>query len=200
VKATTLTFFGIICFSVCARGGPVEFCGYLSVSGQSRFVLTDTESGIRSGWLSTGQSFQDYTVLKFEPNSEMLSLSHAQKVVRLPLKQAKVQDRDAMLANILREQENLLAAGQRNEESVFLSRVALYSFRRDTAPAVAEKIKNQELLVSAYEKNEAHFRDRRAAGVSTDFDVLTKTEDLLREKVVLAKLRTTENRKPNQQE
>ena len=100
-----------------------------------------------------------------------------------------MEDRDAALLKILREQDARLAAGEGDEENVFLSQAALYSFRRDSALGLAEKIKHQELLVSAHDKRDARWKSRRATGIATDLDLLEKTEDLLRAKVLLAELK-----------
>ena len=178
----------------------LEFVGYLTSSSGTRFVISDLDSRTSSEWLAKGESFHGFTVLDFDSKEEVLSLADATaSTVRLHIKQSKVQDQDAALTKILRDRERRLAAGEGDQENVFASELALYSFRRDAAVVFSEKIKNQELIVSVHEKREARSKARRATGVVTDRDVLEKTEDLLREKVVLAQLRANDQtKKPNQ--
>ena len=63
-----------------------------------------------------------------------------------------LKERDAVLSKILAAHEARFAIGHANEDALFSARVALYSFRRDTAAARAEKIKQQELIVDAHER------------------------------------------------
>jgi hypothetical protein len=189
VKLAAVIFLGILWCATHATGQPLEFSGYLKMSGDPQFILTDLSSKKASGWLKRGQSFAGYLIADFDPEREILSVTNSKEVVRLYLKQSKVENREASLASILKEQEDRLARGQSVEEGVFLSRIALYSFRRDSSPTSVERVRIQELIVSEHEKREAHWKSRRAMGVATDLDTLEKTEDLLRARVQLAEHR-----------
>ena len=191
MKSIIITLLGSLLCTLCAAADPLEFSGYLKMSGEPQFVLTETPSGKSSGWLRRGQSFQGYKISDFDPKSEVLSVSNTKEVLRLPLKQAKVEDREASLARILAEQEARFVAPDGDKEGVFLSRIALFSFRRDATPGLADKVRIQEQLVSTQEERESFWKSRRAMGVATEFDVLEKTEDLLRSKVKLGELKAS---------
>ncbi len=75
-----------------------------------------------------------------------------------------LKERDAVLSQILSAREARLTTGGFDEEAVPAARLALYSFRRDTTPSKAEKLKQQELIVAAYEKKLAMLKSRSTAG------------------------------------
>jgi biopolymer transport protein ExbD len=69
--------------------GAVEFCGLMSGSGSTRFVIADATSGRRSEWIEVGQTFEDYTIVGFDGKEEFLSVRRGTETIRLPLKTAK---------------------------------------------------------------------------------------------------------------
>lgn len=98
-------------------------------------------------------------------------------------------EREAILSQIVAYHESRLATGGSSDEAVADARMALYAFRRDQAEAVAEKIKQQELIVQEAEKKVAGIEARKRSGVGTELDVLQAKDALLREKLVLLTLK-----------
>lgn len=162
-------------FAAALRGASVEFAGYAKMTGETEFILTDGETGRSSGWLKQGQTFLGFSIRDFDAGSEILSVSSGQEILKLPLKSSRIDDRDAALARALKDEEARFAAGQVHEERVLLSRLALHSFRRDAAPALADKIRHQEAVVAVEERREQLALERRAVGVATELDVKERT-------------------------
>ena len=75
--------------------GALEFAGFMSDARAIRFVLTDTETGTHSAWISVGQSFRGYTIVDFEIKSEILVVQHDSQILRLPLRASKIRDDSA---------------------------------------------------------------------------------------------------------
>lgn len=98
-------------------------------------------------------------------------------------------ERDAVLSRILAEHEFRGRSGFGDPEKAFAARIALWSFRRDTAVTKEEKIKQQELMVQEHDKNHATVKERMSAGLADAFSVLLATDKLLEAKQVLAELR-----------
>src|SRR5688572_6481567 len=63
-----------------------------------------------------------------------------------------LKDRERVLSQILNEQESRRASGHADEEAMFIARMSLYSFRRDSASIKAEKVKHQLMVVAAHEE------------------------------------------------
>ena len=103
---------------------------------------------------------------------------------------AKVlKERETVLSQILAAREVHFTTGGLDEEAVSSARLALWSFRRDTAPSTAEKIKEQELIVAVYEKKLATLKSRSATGVVGREDVLLATDSLLQAQQKLEELK-----------
>lgn len=100
-----------------------------------------------------------------------------------------LKQREAILSQILTEREGRAATGLADDEAVLAARGALYSFRRDTAPSPAEKIRQQELIVALYEKKLAMLKSRAATGVVGPEDVLLATDLLLQAQQKLEELK-----------
>ena len=66
-----------------------------------------------------------------------------------------------------------------SDESLLSARVALWSFRRDTATSPAAKIKQQELIIGLQEKKLSVLKGRAAAGVVGLEEILLATNALL---------------------
>jgi hypothetical protein len=90
-----------------------------------------------------------------------------------------LKERDAVLSKILSDREARLATGGISEEAVPEARLALYVFRRDTAPTKAEKLKQQDLIVAVYEKKLAMLNSRAAAGIIGPEELLLARDSLL---------------------
>lgn len=100
-----------------------------------------------------------------------------------------LQERDAVLSQIVTDQEARFASGIVSDEALQSARLALWSFRRDTAAAPADKIKQQELIVGLQAKKLAMVKERARAGMSGREDILLATDALLQAQQVLEELR-----------
>lgn len=110
----------------------VEFAGYTTHGGETRFTLVDGVARLASGWVPVGGSFQGCTVLAFDPRTEVLTVNKAGTPVRLPLRvnpgseavadgarfisdaeiagaQARLKERQATLARLQAERAAALA-------------------------------------------------------------------------------------------
>jgi hypothetical protein len=103
-----------------------------------------------------------------------------------------LKERDAVLSQILALRESRLASGVGDDSAVLAARIALWSFRRDTASSKQEKIKQQEYIVRAHEKRLSVLKGRVAVGVDGDDNVLFATDELLQAKQLLEELRLDE--------
>ena len=97
--------------------------------------------------------------------------------------------RDAALSQILAFRESRYATGAYGEESVLSARLALWSFRRDIATSSAEKIRQQELIVSVWEKRLAVVESQFKSGLTDREAVLLATDSLLQVQQLLEELR-----------
>jgi len=82
----------LICLSlpVLSYGAP-EFTGILSSSKKVTFALSDERSGA-SKWISLHQSFEGYEAFEYDARDEILSLKKDDTILRLKLKDSKVQE------------------------------------------------------------------------------------------------------------
>ncbi len=103
-----------------------------------------------------------------------------------------LKERDRVLSQIVSEQEGRRSTGHAVEEEIFSAQIKLYSFRRDTAPTVPEKMRQQQLIVAAHEKQLADIKGKSKMGVVANVDVLRVTDGLLQAKQVLEELRGRE--------
>jgi len=103
---------------------------------------------------------------------------------------AKVlKERDSILSQILTLQEARWSSGSGDEEAVATAQIALFSFRRDVAPTIGEKIKNQELIVGVFEKNQKHVKLKVKSGSAKPIAALKATAQFLEAKQMLEELR-----------
>lgn len=100
-----------------------------------------------------------------------------------------LKERDAVLTQILAYRERAVATGIVKEQDVISARVALWSFRRDTATSTAEKIKQQELIVGVWQKKLDGQKSRLKSGMASDEDILIATDSLLQARQVLEELK-----------
>jgi len=103
-----------------------------------------------------------------------------------------LKERDSILSKLVAEQEMRLAIGMLFDPAELDSaRLALWTFRRDTAKTSDEKIKQQELIVTVYEKQLELVKARYTTGTATRGGILTATDALLQAKQTLEELRLT---------
>jgi hypothetical protein len=69
-----------------------EFTGYMTASGETRFVVTESDSNRVSGWLRLGQTFAGHVLVEFDSKDEVLVLKRDTEVIRLRLKDSRVHD------------------------------------------------------------------------------------------------------------
>jgi hypothetical protein len=105
-----------------------------------------------------------------------------------------LKDRDAVLSQILTEREARAATGIGDEETVVSARLALYSFRRNTALSKVEKIKQQELIVAVWQKKLATLKGLSATGVIGHDAVLLATDSLLEAQQIMEELKRDGNK------
>ena len=79
-----------------------------------------------------------------------------------------------------------------DEEAIATAQLALYSFRRDAAATISEKIKNQELIVRVFEKKLEYVKANMKSGVGSSIGVLEATAPFLEAKQMLEELRLKE--------
>lgn len=103
--------------------------------------------------------------------------------------QQVIQKRDAVLSQIVAAQESRLQAGVGDDESVSSAQIALYSFRRDTASAQSEKIRQQGLIVKVIEKQISVLEAKASAGLGENIDMLMATDRALQATQLLEELK-----------
>lgn len=99
-----------------------------------------------------------------------------------------LKERDAVLSQILAAREARLSTGIGDDEAVLSARLALYTFRRDSASSQSEKHKQQELIVALWQKKLAGLKSRMATGLIGQDDVLLATDSLLQAQQLLEEL------------
>lgn len=117
-------------------------------------------------------------------SSLLASLARADETAHAKI----LKERDAVLTQILSEREARVATGIGDQEAVLSARLALYAFRRDTAPSKAEKSKQQALIVAVWETKLASLKSRAATGAVGHDDVLLATDSLLQAKQLFEEL------------
>ena len=66
----------------------LEFSALLQVGNETRFVVTNADTGRSSGWIALGRAFSDHALVYFDPESEVLSLRTSGEIIDLPLRPA----------------------------------------------------------------------------------------------------------------
>lgn len=100
-----------------------------------------------------------------------------------------LKEREAVLSELVTLQESRRATGTIDEKALLSARLALSSFRRDTATSLAEKIKHQETIVGVHEKELAEAKARFATGLVTQEAILLAKDSLLQAQQTLEELR-----------
>lgn len=96
-----------------------------------------------------------------------------------PALAAIVQERDAVLVKIVADVESRFSTGTADFEAVYAARLALHTFRRDTAPSADGKLKEQTQVVALHEKRLAALKAKAQAGIADSLEVLRATDALL---------------------
>jgi hypothetical protein len=103
-------------------------------------------------------------------------------------------ERDSVLSEIVAYHERQRSSGTANEELIAAAQLKLYSFRRDVASTLVEKIKNQELIVRLFEENLKLIVFKREAGLAGGIQILEAKAALLEAKQTLEELRMGEKK------
>ena len=69
---------------------PVEFVGWMTAKAETLFVIRDVPGDVNSSWLSIGQSFHGYTVERFDPKAQVLTIAAGAQKFELKLDDAKI--------------------------------------------------------------------------------------------------------------
>ena len=104
-----------------------------------------------------------------------------------------LKERDATLSELVRIQETKYDHSYVDWDTVAAARLALWTFRRDTAKTPAEKIKQQELIVGVYEKRLEFVKSKQGMGIAAQEEFLTATDAFLQAKQTLEELKQSAN-------
>src|SRR5688500_6043568 len=89
MKSTSLAVVLLLVgLTVRCRAAKLEFSALLQVGNETRFVLTDANTGRSSGWIALGRSFAEHALVFFDPETETLSLRTSGDIIDLPLSPA----------------------------------------------------------------------------------------------------------------
>ncbi len=103
-----------------------------------------------------------------------------------------LKERDAVLSQIVTEREAAAQSGAVDARAVMEARLALLSFRRETASSTAEKIAQQKQIVGLHEKALAVSKQRQELGVVVREELLLATDAWLQAKQLLEELKRAE--------
>lgn len=101
----------------------VEFVGYTTHGGETRFTLVDGAARLASGWVPVGGSFQGCTVLAFDARAEVLTVNKAGMPVRLPLRVVPTNAPAAEGGRFLSDEEIAGAQAQLKERQATLAQL-----------------------------------------------------------------------------
>jgi len=73
-----------------STANPVEFIGYVSVPKDCLFILYDTAAKKNSPWIEVGQTWQDCTLVSFDPKTKELTLRKEKTDFVVSLRSSKV--------------------------------------------------------------------------------------------------------------
>ena len=82
MKAVVLTFL----FVANLAAASVEFAGVSIDPSGSRFLLTDEETGVSSGWIEIGDSFNGYNIVSFDAKAEVLDVKFNASTLHIHLR------------------------------------------------------------------------------------------------------------------
>ena len=124
-KAVILASF--VALSAFCRG-ELEFSGYIRIGSEAKFMITDEEAKISSGWITMGHSFMGYTVIAFDSQKEVLSLRKEGASLVLPLKLSHVKEGE--LPEMLRRGISPTDLAIRSDEHIQISLKLINTDRR----------------------------------------------------------------------
>ena len=79
----------VLTISIASARADLALVGIMITSERPSFALS-SEKAKTSGWITIGQSFDGYTIVAFDPESELLAVEKDGKRQELRLRQAKV--------------------------------------------------------------------------------------------------------------
>src|ERR1051326_8325500 len=91
-----------------SRGSP-ELIGYTKIDKKESFSIIDTETKRSSGWISFGQSFEDYTLVAFDSEKEILSVRKGDLTLELHLKDSRVRQAEVLPLSTGERHQRLIA-------------------------------------------------------------------------------------------
>jgi outer membrane protein TolC len=100
-----------------------------------------------------------------------------------------LQKRDSILTALLEVAKSGREEGRATEEDVHEATIRLHTFRRESARSQADRIKSQELIVSAEKEAAANIKARIAVGLMTQRTGMLAEERVLAAEQKLAELR-----------
>jgi hypothetical protein len=80
---------GLIAGTFCDSYAALEFSAYITAGDQVQVLLTDLDTGIKSRWLTIGDSFRGHVLLTFEKNQDAIVLDQAGRSIVLRLKDSR---------------------------------------------------------------------------------------------------------------
>ena len=101
-----------------------------------------------------------------------------------------IEERDDVLSQILAYHERRESVGAGSEKDVTVAKLALYSFRRDTARELAKKIEYQSLIITIHEENLNTIKRKKDSGLADVVDVWTARDQLLQSKILLEEFKS----------
>jgi len=101
-----------------------------------------------------------------------------------------IKGRDDLLTKIHETMKKSFDAGVASEEDVYRAILELYSFRRDTSKALAERLQWQEQIVTSEKQRKAVVEKRLKQGTTTPVDGLRASERLLAAEQKLLELKS----------
>lgn len=101
-----------------------------------------------------------------------------------------VEKRDALLTQIHESTKNSFAVGAASQEQVRSAALDLYSFRRDSAKTLTERLKWQEEIIASEKQQKASVEKRMTQGTAAPVDGLRAAERVLAAEQKLLEFKT----------
>jgi hypothetical protein len=79
----------------------VELAAFASIGADFRFVITNAETGVNSGWLTLGDSFEEHRISRFDAADEVLTLERGGESIQLRLKHDPVEQSGSRRKRVL---------------------------------------------------------------------------------------------------
>jgi len=81
----------VLCVLSVSRATP-EFSAFISIAGDFRFIITNAETRVHSGWLSIGDKFEEHRLSRFNAADEVLTLDRGGVSVQRHLKHDPIEE------------------------------------------------------------------------------------------------------------